>query len=97
MALGDGAEQWLIEAAATGVQRVRTKMTEATELATLVGHDAVDRALGLAAASARFATGDLASIVDHLAYEQTSLDDAVIADPAANLGHGTGAWEGLGR
>ena len=97
LALGDGAEQWLIEAAATGVQRVRTKMTEATELATLVGADVVNRALGLAAASTRFATGDLASIVDHLAHGQTSLDDAVIADPAANLGHGTGAWEGLGR
>ena len=97
LALGDGAEQWLIEAAATGVQRVRTKMTEATELATLVGADVVNRALGLAAASTRFATGDLASIVDHLAHGQTSLYDAVIADPAANLGHGTGAWEGLGR
>ncbi len=98
LAIGDGANQWLIEAAATGVQRVRSKMTEATELATLVGDGVVDRALGLAAASARFATGDLASIVDHLAYkQQTSLDDPAIADPAANLGHGTGAWEGLGR
>jgi len=98
LAIGDGANQWLIEAAATGVQRVRSKMTEATELATLVGDGVVDRALGLAAASARFATGDLASIVDHLAYkQQTSLDDPAIADSAANLGHGTGAWEGLGR
>ena len=97
LALGDGAEQWLIEAAATGVQRVRTKMTEATELATLVGRDVVDRALGLAAASARFAPGDLASIVDHLAYKQTSLEDAAIADPAINLGDGTGAWESFGR
>lgn len=97
LALGDGAEQWLIEAAATGVQRVRTKMSEATELAALVGGDVVDRALGLAATSARFATGDLASIVDHLAYQQPSLDDAAVADPAANLGHGTSAWEELGR
>jgi len=72
-------------------------MTEATELATLMGEDVVGRALGLAAASARFASGDLASIVDHLACKQTSLDDAAIADPAANLGHGTSAWEGLGR
>jgi hypothetical protein len=72
-------------------------MTEATELATLMGDGVVDRALGLAAASARFAAGDLASIVDHLANQQTSLDDAAVADPAANLGHGTGVWEGLGR
>ena len=72
-------------------------MTEATELATLVGGDVVDRALGLAAQSARFAPGDFASIVDHLAYTQTSLEDAAITDPATNLGQGTGGWEGFGR
>jgi len=46
LAIGDGAEQWLIEAAATGVERVRTKMTEATELAALVGVDVIDGAPG---------------------------------------------------
>lgn len=97
LALGDGAEQWLIEAAATGAERVRTKMTEATELAALVGVDVIDRALGIAAAAGRFGTGDLSSIADHLAYRQSSLDDLAVADPAANLSHGTSGWEGFGR
>lgn len=97
LAIGDGAQQWLIEAAASGTQRIRTKMTEATELAGLVGSDVVDRALGLAAASGRFATGDLESIVDHLATRQTSFDDVAVADPDTNLSSGTRAWEGFGR
>jgi transposase len=97
LALGSGAEQWLVEAAATGVQRVRTKMTEATELATLVGAAVVDRALGLAATSGRFATGDLESIVDYLSHTSSDSGDIAIANPSANLSHGTGAWEGFGR
>lgn len=97
LSIGDGAQQWLIEAAASGTQRVRSKMIEATELAALVGTDVVDRALGLAAASGRFATGDLTSIVDHLATKQPSLDDVALADPNANLSTGTRAWEGFGR
>lgn len=97
LALGAGAEQWLIEAASSGAQRVRSKMIEATELAALVGTEAVDRALGLAAASGRFATGDLTSIVDHLALKQSSFADAAVADPNANLSTGTRAWEGFGR
>jgi transposase len=96
IAIGSGAQQWLIEAAASGTQRVRSKMIEATELAALVGADVVDRALGLAAASGRFATGDLSSIVDHVATNQPSFDDASVADPTANLSNGTRAWEGLG-
>ena len=76
---------------------MRTKMTEATELAALVGVDVIDRALGMAAAAGRLGTGDLASIVDHLAYRQSSLDDLAVADPAANLSQGTSGWEGLGR
>jgi len=95
--IGAGANQWLIEAAASGTQRVRTKMTEATELATLVGTDVVDRALGLAAASGRFATGDIESIVDYLSHMSSDSDEIPIANPSGNLSHGTGAWEGFGR
>lgn len=97
LAIGDGAQQWLIEAASSGTQRVRSKMIEATELAALVGKDVVDRALGLAAASGRFATGDLSSIVDHIATRQPTLDDVAVANPDANLSTGTRAWEGFGR
>lgn len=80
-----------------GTQRVRSKMTEATELAALVGSDIVDRALGLAAASGRFGTGDLSSIVDYLATGQASSEALAVADPDRNLSTGTHAWEGLGR
>ena len=49
-------------------------MARAVELAALVGVDAVDDALGLAAMAGRFADGDLASILDHLAAGHASLD-----------------------
>ena len=63
LALGPGAHSWLVEAAAVGAQRVRSKMTAALELAALVGTEPVDAALGVAAAAGRFAEGDLLAIV----------------------------------
>ena len=97
LSIGEGAHQWLIEAAASGAQRVRTKMTEATELAALVGRDVVDRALGLAAASGRFATGDLSAIVDHLSQLLPDQQQLRLADSDASLQRGTRSWEGFGR
>jgi hypothetical protein len=67
LAIGDGAQRWLTEAAASGAVRIRSKMARAVELAAVVGADRVDAALGLAAIAGRFADGDLASIIDHLA------------------------------
>ena len=96
LALGDGAERWLIEAAAVGAQRVRSKMVRAVELAALVGGDAVDDALGLAAMAGRFADGDLASILDHLAAGHSNLD-LVVADETHSAQPGTAAWKDLGR
>jgi hypothetical protein len=96
LALGDGARSWLVEAAACGAQRVRTKMAAAVELAALVGVDAVDAALGTAAAAGRFADGDLLSIVEHQA-GGTSAAGLVIADPAHSIQPGTNAWAGLNR
>jgi hypothetical protein len=96
LAIGAGAERWLIEAAAVGAQRVRTKMARAVELAALVGVDAVDDALGLAAMSGRFADGDLASILDHLATGRSSME-LVIADQTHSAQPGTAAWKDLGR
>ena len=66
LGLGPGAERWLVLAAASGAERIRTKIRRATELAMLVGSGQVERALGLAAEAGRFADGDLESIVDHL-------------------------------
>ena len=70
LAIGDGAQRWLVEAAATGAARIRAKMARAVELAAVVGAGQVDEALGLAAIAGRFADGDLASIIDHLAAER---------------------------
>jgi hypothetical protein len=97
LAIGEGAHQWLVEAAAAGAQRIRTKMARAVELAALVGGDAVDRALGLAAASARFEFTDLESIVDHLARHPGGPNQQVLADMTQNLSAGTRSWEGFGR
>jgi hypothetical protein len=95
LALGPGAERWLILAAAAGTERIRTKIRRATELAMLVGSDQVDRALGLAAEAGRFADGDLESIVDHLrllgerSSERLEPDDDTFQP-------GTSAWELVG-
>jgi hypothetical protein len=95
LGLGPGAERWLILAAASGAERIRTKIRRATELAMLVGSDQVERALGLAAEAGRFADGDLESIVDHLRLmgdrRKGHLD---VGDDT--LQPGTGAWELIG-
>ena len=96
LALGPGAQTWLVEAAASGASRVRSKMARAVELAALVGRERVEAALALAAAAGRFAEADLASILDHLAAREpggasTTLDEAFSVQP------GTGAWTGFGR
>ncbi|MHB8461002.1 MAG: IS21/IS408/IS1162 family transposase [Candidatus Limnocylindrales bacterium] len=96
LALGQGAETWLVEAAAAGTVRVRAKMARAVELAALVGRERVEGALALAAAAGRFAEADLASILDHLAAREpgaalTTLDEAFSVQP------GTGAWASFGR
>jgi transposase len=96
LAIGSGAERWLIEAAAIGAQRVRSKMARAVELAALVGVDTVDDALGLAAMAGRFDDGDLASILDHLATGRDSLE-VVRADEGHSAQPGTSAWKDLGR
>ena len=46
LGLGAGAERWLILAAASGTERIRTKMRRATELAALVGAASVERGPG---------------------------------------------------
>jgi len=96
LALGPGAERWLIEAAAVGAQRVRSKMARAVELAALVDVDTVDDALGLAAMAGRFADGDLASIIDHLAAGGAG-PEVVRADESHSAQPGTAAWKDLGR
>ena len=76
LALGAGAEAWLIKAAAAGATRVRRKMAEAVDLAKLHGAEQVEHALEVCADAGRFADGDLAAI---LAHQQSG---TVIAFPA---------------
>lgn len=92
LALGEGACLWLKEAAAVGAERMNLKMAHAVELAALHNRVDVDWALGHAAVHARFATGDLDSILAskglnltrHTASENTS------------LAQGTKGWNMLG-
>jgi len=85
IAIGEGARQWLVEATAAGAQRIRTKMARAVEFAALVGGDTVDRALGLAAASARFEFTDLESIVDHIVRHLVTPVQPTIPDASTSL------------
>jgi hypothetical protein len=96
LALGPGAESWLIDAASAGAVRIRSKMARAVELSVLVGAARVDEALALAASAGRFADGDLASICDHLAFHDADAG-ATVSDDAFSVQPGTGAWAGFGR
>ncbi len=95
LALGDGAEQWLIKAAAAGAQRLRRKMAEAVDLAKLHGNADVDRALRTCADARRFADGDLAAILAH----QQQAGELILfpAPEARSLQRSTRSWEGFGR
>jgi transposase len=94
--LGDGAHQWLVEAAAVGAQRIRSKMARAVEFAAIMGAERVDQALGLAAAAGRFGDTDLAAILDHLT-TSGAVADLVRADENHSAQPGTGGWEVFGR
>ena len=97
LALGDGAEAWLIKAAAAGAQRVRRKMAEAIDLAKLHGTEQVEEALRRCADAGRFGDGDLASVIAH----QQQTGGELILFPALTEEHSlqrpTRSWEGLGR
>jgi len=90
--IGPGAHAWLVEAAAVGAQRIRTKMAEAVELAALMGAGHVDDALQAAATAGRFADGDLLSI---LAFHGATNTGAVMADQQHGLQPGTAGWAGF--
>jgi transposase len=96
LAIGDGARRWLTEAAATGAQRIRAKMARAVELATVVGADRVDTALGLAAIAGRFGEDDLASVIDHLDAER-AIGEVVTAGEAYFAQPRTAGRARLGR
>ena len=93
--LGDGAGLWLTEDAAAGTTKVRAKMSQAVSLSKLFGTAEVDWALGHAAVHARFAHGDLASILDHHATTGAS-SSRHQAGEDGSLTQGTSGWAALG-
>jgi transposase len=95
LAIGDGARLWLAEAAAAGTSKIRVKMAEAVALAKLFQAKDVDWALGHAAVHARFAHGDLASILDHH-HTATVNGPASQASEDHSLTQGTASWATLG-
>lgn len=94
LAIGDGAQLWLVEAAAAGTGRIRAKMAEAVELARLHEVAAVDRALGEAAAAGRFGDGDLAAILTHQA--SAAAGEPTRPGEGHTLAQGTAGWAGFG-
>lgn len=94
LALGPGAQHWLITAAAVGTLRMRTKMIAAVALAKIYGPTPVDNALALAAELGRFADEDLGQL---LRYQAVARPGGVRrADEANTLQKGTAAWMGFG-
>ncbi|MGW2207660.1 IS21 family transposase [Streptomyces sp. NPDC001774] len=92
--LGPGAASWLVEAGAAGVRRIKAKMAEAVALSKLYSAAEVDRALGTAAVTARFADKDLMSILDYQAVH--GLAEPVRRSENHSLQPGTSAWSALG-
>jgi transposase len=94
LAIGSGARQWLLSAAAVGTSRMRTKMIAAVALAKIYGCGPVDRALATAADLGRFADEDLAQLMRH---DATALPGKVRRlDELRSLQTGTSAWAGFG-
>jgi transposase len=94
LAIGPGAEAWLIAAAAAGATRVRRKLAEAVDLAKLHGSGQVDEALRAAADAGRFADGDLAAILAHQGGEVILFPSR--AGDGQSLQRSTRSWEGFG-
>lgn len=72
LSLGAGTRSWLLEAAAAGTARMNVEMAGAVALAKISGTAKVNTALGEAATYGRFATDDLASILDAAVCKSTT-------------------------
>ena len=97
LAVGPGANAWLIAAAAAGAARVRRKMAEAVDLAKLHAAADVDDALAAAAAAGRFGDGDLAAILAHQQAGARVIEFPERASEQQSLQSSTRSWEGYGR
>jgi hypothetical protein len=97
LALGQGAERWLIAAAAAGAQRVRRKMADAIDLAKLHGQEPVEQALATCAQASRFADGDLQAILAHQQQQAVVVPLPLRASDKSSLQRSTRSWDGFGR
>lgn len=94
LAIGPGAQRWLITAAAAGAARMRTKMIAAVALAKIYGLGPVDLALATAAELGRFADEDLTQLIRHQASARPGKHRRL--DETRSLQSGTAAWAGFG-
>lgn len=90
LAIGPGAAAWLVEAAGAGARGIEQRMREVVELTKVFDPPAVDRALGQAAITSRFTTGDLLSILATPAPTATRVSEEHSLQP------GTAAWGQIG-
>jgi hypothetical protein len=97
LSIGEGAEKWLLAAAAAGAQRVRRKMAEAIDLAKLHGPEQVSQTLQICAEASRFADGDLEAILRHQQRTATVIPLPLKASEDSSLQPSTRSWEGFGR
>lgn len=97
LALGEGAERWLIAAAAAGAQRVRRKMADAIDLSKLHGAEQIERALATCAQAGRFVDGDLQAILTHQQQHAVVIPLPLRASDESSLQRSTRSWEGFGR
>jgi transposase len=94
LAIGTGAERWLVAAAAAGATRLRRKLAEAVALAKLHGNGDIDEALAVAADAGRFGDGDLAAILAHRGARV--IEFPARAGEQQSLQRSTRSWEGFG-
>ena len=94
LAIGTGAERWLVAAAAAGATRLRRKLAEAVALAKLHGDGDIDEALAVAADAGRFDDGDLAAILAHRGARV--IEFPARAGEQQSLQRSTRSWEGFG-
>jgi transposase len=94
LAIGPGAQQWLVTGAAAGTLRMRSKMIAAVALAKIYGPGPVDCALASAAELGRFADEDLGQLMRHQATARPG--KFVRLDESRSLQTGTSTWAGFG-
>ena len=97
LSIGEGAEKWLLTAAAAGAGRVRRKMAEAIDLAKLHGPEQVSQALETCAEAGRFADRDLEAILRHQQQSATVIGLPLRASEDSSLQGSTRTWDGFGR